>query len=487
MRARVSEDLLNYVLVAVALGVAFVVDAAVHPIEHFVSAPFAVPILVATYRLPTRGVFVTTILALFLSTYAAYRDQAPVVPAIFHLFGLAIVGYLAVLLGEQRDATAQRARDAEIERARIQTIVQSAANAIVYVDAATGHVTGNREAVRIFGHSIFHELGIGQIAWQICYPDGRAVPFDELGAQRALRGETITQEEILIAQPEGRKIPVLQNAAPVLDPEGYVVGAVTVYQDISQIKEAARLREEWTSIIAHDLRQPITIISAYASLLAKKLAETPRPDEQKYVGHVLVSARNLNKMVGDLLDVSRIETRRLKIECQTVSLPDLVKSVVDRSTEQMKGHPVHVNVASGVPPVNVDPGRIEQVLGNLLSNAEKYSYPDTDIVIDVGCTDSNVEVSVLNRGPGISPEEMPRLFSRFYRTGAARVTGAEGLGLGLYIAKGLIEAHGGRIWAESIPGDTTAFHFTLPTEAESSSHPSPAPALQREGSPGRSQ
>lgn len=462
MRDRQASDVLTYTLVRATLLAALVVDASVSPREHFVSSPFAVPILIATYRLPPRGVFITTALSLVLATFAAFNDLAPLVPAAFHLFGLALVGYLAVLVGQQRRTAAIRARDAEIERARVQTILESATNAILYIDASTGKVTANREAAHVFGRPIVSDQGYEQIASQICYPDGRAVPFDQLGAQRALRGERSNQEELLIVQPDGRKVPVLQNAAPVLGPDGSIVGAVTVYQDISIIKEAARLREEWTSVIAHDLRQPITIISAYASLLGKKIAESPRPEEQKYIEHVIVAARNLNKMVGDLLDVSRIEARRLKLECQVVDLPALIRSVVDRTAEQMEGHPVHVNVVDGIPPVEADPGRIEQVLANLLSNASKYSYPGTDIVVSVRPGNGNVEVSVLNRGPGISPEEMPRLFSRFYRTRAARITHAEGLGLGLYISKGLVEAHGGHIWAESIPGQTTTFHFTLP-------------------------
>jgi PAS domain S-box-containing protein len=364
----------------------------------------------------------------------------------------------AALLASERKARSE----AETERARLQTILESAANAIIYVDAATGSLTANPEATRLFGHPFVPEAGQAQYVHQLFHSDGRPVTLDEIPAQRALSGQTIRQEELVVVQPDGRRVPVLESAAPVRGPEGRVIGAVTVLENISILKELERMRDEWTSVIAHDLRQPVTTISGYAGLLERKIQAPAQIEERRAVEHILTAARNLGKMIGDLLDVTRIEARRLQLSLQSVDLAALLPSVVERAATVTEGHPVRVEVKGEIPTVEADPGRIEQVLMNLLSNAAKYGYPATEILVTVTKRAQDVEVSVTNQGPGIAPEEMPKLFGRFYRAPEARAGRVAGLGLGLYIAKGLVEAHGGHIWAESIPGHTTTFSFTLP-------------------------
>src|SRR5258708_39103373 len=148
-------------------------------------------------------------------------------------------------------------------------------------------------------------------------------------------------------------------------------------------------------------------------------------------------------MIADLLDVSRIEARRLTLDCYSVDFPALVRAVVERTTALTKGHPVRVSIVDEIPQLELDPGRIEQVLGHLLSNAAKFGYPNTAIMLAVERRDAEIEVSVSNQGPGIAPAELPKLFRRFYRTSEARAAGVAGIGLGLSITKGLVEAHGG--------------------------------------------
>lgn len=179
-------------------------------------------------------------------------------------------------------------------------------------------------------------------------------------------------------------------------------------------------------------------------------------------GHILASAKRLGRMISDLTDISRIESRRLAVESGPVDLAALVEAVVERTASETEGHEVHIEVKGEIPIVQADAGRIEQVLSNLLSNAAKYGDPGTPIRAILERRGGEVRVSIQNMGRGIPPEELPYLFERFFRgkpTGKERVVG---LGLGLYIAKGLIEAHGGRIWAESSKNGCTTFHVTLP-------------------------
>jgi signal transduction histidine kinase len=229
-----------------------------------------------------------------------------------------------------------------------------------------------------------------------------------------------------------------------------------------QTRAANVEREEWIAMIAHDLRAPVTVITADADRLRSRLAQNGSPGELGSVEHILASASVLKQMIADLLDVSRIEARHLTLHRQPSNLPSLVRAVVERNATTLKTHHVRIIERGSIPLVEIDPIRVEQVLTNLLSNAAKYGYSDTEIFVVMERHDRYVQVSVVNRGEGIPADEIPRIFARFYRTREARAGPAAGIGLGLTIAKGLVEAHGGRIWAESVPAQSTTFHFTVP-------------------------
>jgi signal transduction histidine kinase len=305
---------------------------------------------------------------------------------------------------------------------------------------------------------------LGAFVAQIVHPDGTPVAFAELARVRALRGERISSVEMHIIRTDGRAIPVLVSAGPIRDAAGEIAGAVVVFEDITVLKDLERLRDEWTSIIAHDLRQPVSVITGYGGVLAGQIGDEDTPSKRALT-HILAAARQLDRMINDLLDVSRIDTRRLTLERQATDLPALVRTVVERAAEITKEHQVQVSIAGEVPEIAVDPGRIEQIVDNLLSNAAKYGSPGAPIRVEVARCASEVELAVVNRGRGIAPEDVPCLFTRFHRTGMAKEDKVPGVGLGLYITKGLVEAHGGRIWVESVPGETTAFRFVLPLAA----------------------
>jgi signal transduction histidine kinase len=300
---------------------------------------------------------------------------------------------------------------------------------------------------------------------------GLPYPADEMPMQRSLRtGSRTVGERLSVHNPvTGRDVPLMSSSAPLTDGQGHIVGAVVVFQDVSRLIELERQRDEWTSIIAHDLRQPATIVRGYLELVLRQLARKPDLEREKqYLAHAHAAASNLSKMIADLLDVSRIETSRLQIKPRDVDLAKLVRDVAERMAAITLPHPVEVRVSDEIPIVPADPERIEQVLGNLLSNAAKYSYPDSEIVVSVRSEAGGAVVSVANRGEGIAPEDHELLFERFYRARLARVGDITGLGLGLYITRRLIEAHRGRIWVESDPGGWTTFSFWLPTTADRS-------------------
>lgn len=272
--------------------------------------------------------------------------------------------------------------------------------------------------------------------------------------------------------PSGRRMVGLAADHPAENttiPDCYPAGATMIVQVVSTLKELEHLREEWASVVAHDLQQPISVIVLRSDLLLHEgLTETQTED----VREVRSAAKRLSRMVNDLMDASLLETSRMRITLDRLDLGQLVRAVVERDPDAAARTDVRTPIDSRLF-VKGDEQRLEQVVTNLLSNALKYGAPETQIGLDVRDAGGYAEVLVTNRGPGIPGDELPFLFERYFRSRAARTSGTKGSGLGLYIAKGLVEAHGGRIWAESTPAETTTFHFTVPLDGP----PMPTPVL----------
>jgi signal transduction histidine kinase len=244
---------------------------------------------------------------------------------------------------------------------------------------------------------------------------------------------------------------------------------------------ARRLRSEveheFVSLVAHELRSPLNVVQSAAWLLDRLPRSAHATErEQRTIHAILGSCRSMRRMVEDLLQASRIGTQRLTISCEKADLRPVVARAVEWAGATAGDRQIATRFAPDVPPVLADATRVEQVLGNLLSNAVKYSPRGSEIRLEVAAQEGGALVSVTNEGQGIPRRDLPRLFSRSYRTASAERSKAPGLGLGLYIARGLVEAHGGRIWGESEPGRRTTFCFTLP--AWDSAHPAAGEGAQ---------
>lgn len=233
------------------------------------------------------------------------------------------------------------------------------------------------------------------------------------------------------------------------------------FRDESPRHELERLREEWVSMVTHDLRHAVQTIVLAAELLMHLRSGEATGAEARALDQIRRVSARLSRMVCDLSQASQIASNRLSVAPRRVDICGLVSSLVD---EQRAQHHAFV-IRSTLPhacEVWVDPDRVQQVLSNLFSNATKYGERDGDVRVDIVPRGDFIEIVVANRGIGISAEQMPHIFERFKRARGAHPNG-NGLGLGLYIAKGLAEALGGNLWAESVPGQWTAFHLILPT------------------------
>lgn len=286
---------------------------------------------------------------------------------------------------------------------------------------------------------------------------GLVVPASGLALARTLNATTF-------AAATGVPVQLLRAASIALI--GLLLSEVFVRTTTEHLqKEVEHLRDEFISLVAHDLRTPLGTIESGVVLLDRLGREEHGTErEARILRAIRASLAAMNKMVSDLLDASRIQSRRLALSPERIDLTPLLLRLVEWAPpEAMRGHTVRLVPPGPLPPVTADPVRVEQVLANLLSNAGKYSPPGTEIVLEARVDAAEIAVSVTNAGEGIPARDLPLVFARNYRTRAARAGRAQGLGLGLYIAKGLVEAQGGRIWATSEPGARTTFAFTLPS------------------------
>jgi PAS domain S-box-containing protein len=375
-----------------------------------------------------------------------------------------------------RDVTQRRHNETELERAHqadrrryreeanrrawLMSIIDQMPEGVILLNDQGGIEAMNRALLSLSftDASTVDAAGLPAM-FEVRNPDGSPASLGEYVVIRALtHGEVTTDQEYQVRLKDGRLVPIMASAAPIRDPDGRITGAVAVVRDISALKDLERLREEWSSIIAHDLRQPVGAIALTAeSLLGQRSAKLSQ-QERRAVERILSASKRLGRMIEDLLDFSRIESRRLSLQPREVDFRAIVEAVVeshrDTAAIRVVGEPERQ--------LWVDPDRIHQVFDNLISNAVKYGRPGGEIRID--CLDRGelLEVVVTNQGSGIPADELPRLFTRFGRTRDAHADHTPGIGLGLYITRGLVEAHGGRIWAESVPGESTSFHLTLP-------------------------
>ena len=227
---------------------------------------------------------------------------------------------------------------------------------------------------------------------------------------------------------------------------------------LEKAERAIRTREDVVAIVSHDLRNPLSTITMAASVLELDIPEQVRAD---HVAIIKRAAANMNRLIIDLLDVSAIEAGRFAVEPE----PTPVAPVLEETCRMMTGHAdrkgqrLGCSVAPGLPEVLADRDRITQVLSNLIGNAVKFTPEGGTISVVAAPSGSEVVVTVENTGPSIPEEDLPRIFDRFWQARRRRGAGA---GLGLAIAKGIVEAHGGRIWAASDVGEGAKFQFTIP-------------------------
>ena len=382
------------------------------------------------------------------------------------------------LFASQAAAAIANARTHKAEqqaRADLEALVETSPVGVVVFGAGTGHpLRFNREARRIVEGPRPSGQSPEQLLKAITYrrADGREIALNEIPLAHELSAATtVRAEEIVIEVPGGRTVKTLINATPIRSADGEVESLVVTMQDLAPLEELERSRAELLSLVSHELRAPLTSIKGSTATVLG--ASSPLvPAEMRQFFHIIdQQADHMRGLVSDLLDAGRIETGTLSVAPEPAEVANLVE--LARNTFQSGGgkHTILVDLPPNLPPVLADRRRIVQVLNNLFSNASRHAPTSSPIRVGAMRHDGYVAISISDEGKGVPPDLLPYLFRKHTPVGAGdQEHGIKGLGLGLAICKGLVEAHGGRIRAESGgKGQGTRFIFTIPV-AERTGH-----------------
>ena len=365
-------------------------------------------------------------------------------------------------------ANARRHRDVQRARADLETLVNTSPVGVVVIDAVSGALElSNREAVRIVevlrddGQPLEELLDVVTCVRS----DGREVSLQDRPLSALLMsGEVIRAEEVALRVPDGRSVGALLNASPIRSDDGVVVSFVVTIQDMAPLEEQERLRAEFLAMVSHELRTPLAAVLGSVGTLLDSAGGLDPAETTQFLRIIRDQSDQMRHLIGDLLDVARINTGTLPVASEPADVRQLADEARSRFLAAGATNPLSVELASDLPLVMADRRRVVQVLSNLLFNAAGYSPEGSPIVVAAVRDGLQVAVSVADEGRGIPLEEMPDLFRKFSRAhGPDHGSGLAGSGLGLAICKGIVEAHGGRIWAESDgPGLGARFTFTLP-------------------------
>lgn len=418
----------------------------------------------------------------------------------------AVIGAVLVWrdVTETRQLIAERRarEDADAQRELLQIIVDELPSGVYLAHGPDARlILANRAATNVWGAQ--WEIGQSMAEFfrangiQALRPDGQPFAYEDLATVRSARtGEMIHHHEEIIRQSNGAHLPVLLNTVTVssslleralqhssrLDEgsakkDGEEYTAIVVLQDVTPLKDAERLKDEFIAMAAHELRTPMAAVKGYAEMLTRgPVSELGAPLEdwqREALEAIDSSTTRLVELTNDLLDVARLQADRLELRFEPTDLIALARRVSRRMQVTTHRHKLIVESHEDYVVADIDARRIEQVFGNLLSNAIKYSPDGGNIFVNVSSREDRAHalITIRDSGIGIPQEQQGKLFSRFVRADNARERSIGGTGLGLYLCREILARHGGRIWLDSQLNQGSVFSVELPlTENDHASH-----------------
>ncbi len=367
------------------------------------------------------------------------------------------------LIQEQADRLGDMLRLQQTEGSKNRAILEGIADGVVVTDTEGRVILYNDAAERILG--VPRDVILGESV--------HALPASlSVGAEMAARGlaavskwvGTPARNRLMMEErfSVGNKVASVRVAPVMMSDE--LLGTAALFRDISKEVEAERVKNEFISTVSHELRTPMTSIKGYTDLLFMQAAGPITDGQRKFLTVIKSNADRLATLVNDLLDISRIETGRIRLDRQPNHVAQVVQDVVAALSKQAeeKNLTISVKMKAALPPVYADRDRLTQILTNLLDNACRYTQADGKITISARRAADKVQIDVADTGIGISPQDQEKVFERFYRADHPVVQETGGTGLGLSIVKSFVELHGGTLWLKSELGKGSTFSFTMP-------------------------
>ncbi len=372
-------------------------------------------------------------------------------------FGESDARVLDVLVNEVTDALRALAARLAGERERIERVVECMADGLLYAASGSDEIVANPAARQLLGAPLEGRLDAAWLRDTLGF-----YPFDHVRGH-AERDGAYVAEEVHLADRV-----LASTVSPVVERSGRLAGVAVALRDVTEQKRLDERKEEFVQVVSHELRTPLTSITGALDLVLGGLAGEVAPKQARYLQLARESSEKLNGMVDDLLDAARLAKGKLTMDLAVVFLDELARSTAERYQPATAERGQEIGVEAPAPVrIVADGGRLGQVLSNLLTNAVKFT-PDNGVVrlrvVRSAALPGVAGVSVSNSGEGIPEADLERIFEKFEQSRSERTRRVRGTGLGLAISRGIVEAHGGSIWAESPPGDGARFLVVLPEE-----------------------
>lgn len=348
------------------------------------------------------------------------------------------------------------------EKQRLDAIIQHAADGVMILDPQC--------RIQVFNHTLEEMTGrrgdqaIGHLCGEVVAlrgPQGNDVCRDLCPLRSDRMGESLYTEGD-IRQQDGETITVGITYSPLFNGQGELVNIIANVHDITRFREAEEIKSTFISIISHELKTPVSLIKGYAGTLRREDANWDEATLQQSLAVIEEESDRLNDLIDNLLEASRLQAGGLELSVEEIRLDHLVQRVVEKFRPQTKEHLLVADFPPDFPTVRADYDRLEQVLSNLISNAVKYSSQGGTIRVQGWQEGDWVCVAVSDEGIGITKRDQARIFDRFFRAEEVMTSKTKGAGLGLYLVRAIIAAHGGRIWVQSEKGHGSTFVFALP-------------------------
>jgi signal transduction histidine kinase len=354
-------------------------------------------------------------------------------------------------------------------RALIEGALRSLADGLAVVDSGGRVAIWNARAEEFLGVPADGRVGAPDKALYEAIATHTRDPVKSLGQMlsAASSPSSMAKVEFYVASPVERVVEAqwFDLHSDVGNTSGYGV----LFRDVTHEKELDQMKDQLLSTVSHELRTPLAAIKGFTTTLLRQDVRWDEATQRDFLKIIEEETDRLGELIDNLLDMSKIEAGVLRVEKEPTQLRNVLRESIDRARRRSEAHWFVVDMPAQLPRVWADGRRIRQVLNNLLENAIKYSPGGGQITVTAEVEGDHATVSVADSGQGIPAEFLDRIFQRFFQLDAANTRKTGGSGLGLSISKGIIEANGGKIWAESNPGKGSVFRFTLPLVNEQSS------------------